>query len=135
MPQALFAVPGRHVLFWQQPLQPRPQGPPLPEPPVPLDPPVPVPPPAPVPPPVDVEPQLPVGHVEPLVQAMHTSPLLPHWVAVVAVTQVAPLQQPLQFAGPQVVALTQPPAKHEVPDGQLRHAPASVPQARSAVPG
>jgi hypothetical protein len=42
---------------------------------------------------------------------VHWFPPLPHFEAEGAVTQVFPSQQPLQFAGPQVTAMTHWPLK------------------------
>jgi hypothetical protein len=49
-------------------------------------------------------------------------------------TQVSPSQQPPQFAGPQVVALTHFPPKQVWAPGQATQAPPSMPQAVAALP-
>jgi hypothetical protein len=62
------------------------------------------------------------------------TPEFPHWVAEVAVTQVVPAQQPMQFAGPQVVPVPHWPPLHE-PEPHEVHAAPLAPHAVGWLPG
>jgi hypothetical protein len=50
--------------------------------------------------------QVPLVHVWPPAQLVHTLPLAPHWETEVCVTHVVPAQHPAQFDGPQLVVQT-----------------------------
>ncbi len=66
---------------------------------------------------------------------MQAFPELPHLLEFGFWTQVVPSQQPLQFAGPHVVAFMQLPLKQVWFDAHCWHTPPSPPQARFEFPG
>lgn len=94
-----------------------------------------MPPPVPaLPPPVPLTHEPDMQICEPL-QVVHRLPAEPHFMADGVCTHIVPSQQPPQFAGPQVVAVTQAPLKQLWPAPHCWHTPASEPQARFELPG
>lgn len=96
--------------------------------------------PPPVPPPPAIPPlvaptQVPDWQVSVPLQAMQALPELPHLLELGTWMQVVPSQHPLQFAGPQVVAVTQLPLKQLWFEPHCWHTPPSPPQARFEFPG
>jgi len=98
------------------------------------------PPPTAEPPPVADPPPDPLTHwpelqTSPPPHVVHIAPPAPHFIADGVCTHMVPSQQPPQFEGPHVAALTQAPPKQVWLLAHWAHTPASEPHARFELPG
>jgi hypothetical protein len=137
-PHAWTEVPGWHTIDESQHpaaqvivLQPSGFTPP---PPVPAPPPVPPPAAPPAAPPAVAPVHVPPMHCSEAPHARHMLPLEPQRICVGACTHIVPSQQPLQLAGPHVVAVTHWPPKQLWAAPHCWQIPASLPHARFVFP-